>query len=573
MKIKSASCTAKSNQRKTRSQIQAIGIFLASLTIAGCGGGGDSGNSNISGVSSSSNTEQVSCDSLTGTTVAGGKVISAAAIPAGNYTPFGETTAITDLPAFCRTTVLMRPSLDSNVSVEIWMPRQDWNGRYLATGNGGGAGSIAYVTGLVEGLKRGFAVANTDLGTSPNASQQNDHPERWADFGYRANHEMTVAGKTLISAYYKAAPRSSYFSGCSTGGQQALSIAQRYPQDYNGIIAGSAANNRTHVHTAFLTNSKALTASGTQMSQSQLDLVTSKVLAACVGKDGGAPTDNFLTDPRQCNFDPETLPKCSGTSDNSCLTTPQLTALKTFWKGPINPRTGERIFAGNPFGTEGSIFGTSFLSQPAAVASQLYMFNWALGDKWNYATFDSDQDMDAVDARLAPILNANDPDLTPFKNAGGKVMMYSGVADAGVPFAENLAYYERVVQAQGGDLASTQSFFRYYLIPGMGHCSSSTGGNGPGDFGQAYSSIVPKNQENDIVLKMVDWVESQKAPDSFIATKYADAKGTSVALERPICTYPKIPKYQSGDATKAVNFLCTDAPRGNVPLVSPRYLN
>lgn len=566
---------AKSIEEKARSQVRGVGIILTSLVIAGCGGGGDSGSSGISGVPSSSNTEQISCDSLTGTTVAGGKVISAAAIPAGSYTPTGETTAITGLPAFCRVTVLMRPSVDSNVNVEIWMPRQDWNGRYLATGNGGGAGSIAYVTGLVEGLKRGFAVANTDLGTSPNASQQNDHPERWADFGYRANHEMTVAGKTLISAYYKAAPRSSYFSGCSTGGQQALSIAQRYPQDYNGIIAGSAANNRTHVHTAFLTNSKALTATGTQMSRKQLDMVTNKVLAACVGKDGGAPTDNFLTDPRQCNFDPETLPKCTGagTSDDSCLTTPQLTALKTFWQGPINPRTGERIFAGNPFGTEGSLFGVPFLSQPAAVASQLYMFKWALGENWNYASFDSDRDMDAVDARLASILNANDPNLTQFKNAGGKLMMYSGVADAGVPFAENVEFYERAIKAQGGDLAATQNFFRYYLIPGMGHCSSTTGGKGPGDFGQAYSPIVPRSQENDIVLKMVDWVENQKTPDSFIAAKYNDATGNSVALERPICTYPKIPKYQGGDATKASSFSCADAPRGNVPLVSPRYLN
>jgi feruloyl esterase len=520
------------------------------------------------------NAEAVSCESLTGTTVAGGTVNSAAAIPAGDYTPPGQPAPVMGLPAFCRVTVTMRPTPDSNINVELWMPRQNWNGRFLGTGNGGGGGSIAYITGIAQGLKRGFAVANTDLGTAPDPNLVIDHPERWRDFGYRANHEMTLAGKTLVTAYYKAAPRSSFFSGCSTGGQQALTIAQRYPQDYSGIIAGAPANNRTHLHTMFLSNLQALNAPGAKLSQAKLNMVTSKVIAACVGKDGGAPSDTFLTDPRRCNFDPETLPKCSGTDADTCVTAPQLTALKSAWNGPVNPRTGERIFSGLAVGSESAALGLDFQGNVAATTSQqLYMFKWALSPTWNYATFDLDHDMDAVDARLASILNANDPDLTQFKAAGGKLMMFNGTADPGVPFSSPIEYYERVVQAQGGDLAATQSFFRFYQVPGMGHCSSITGGPGVGDFGQSYSQFVPKDQEHDMLLKLVDWVENKNAPDSVLATKYADPSGATVAMERPICTYPKVPTYQGGDATKASSFQCVDAPRNGVPVPATRYLN
>lgn len=543
----------------------ATSAVLVSLLAAGCGGGGDS---------SPPNAEKVSCESLTGTTLAGGTVRTATAIPAGDYTPPGQPTALAGLPAFCRVTVAMQPSPDSNVNVELWMPRQDWNGRFLGNGSGGGAGAILYFTGLVEGLKRGFATAITDLGTAPDPNQAIDHPERWRDFGYRANHEMTVASKALVNAYYKAAPRTSIFQGCSTGGQQALSIAQRYPDDYHGIVAGAPANNRTHLHTLFVSNLQALTAPGAQLSQGKLNMVTGKVIAACAGRDGGAPTDSYLTDPRRCDFDPDTLPRCSGTDADSCLTAPQLAALKTTWRGPVNPRTGERIFSGLPVGSESMVFGLAFQGDTVSWPSQqLYMFKWALGATWNYATFDFDRDMDAVDARLASIMNANDADLSRFKAGGGKLMMFNGTADPGVPFQSPLEYYERVVQAQGGDLARTQDFFRYYLVPGMGHCSSITGGPGVGDFGQPYSPYVPKDQAHDMLLKLVDWVENKNAPESIVATRYADPSGTTVAMERPICTYPKVPTYQSGDATKASSFQCVDAPRNGVPVTAPRYLN
>lgn len=544
----------------------AASALLVTFLVAGCGGNGSD--------APAAGTEQVACETLTGTALAGGTVRSAAAVPAGDFTPPGQPNAITGLPAFCRVTVAMQPSTDSNVNVEIWMPRQNWNGRFLGNGSGGGAGAILYFTGLVEGLKRGFATAITDLGTAPDPNQAIDHPERWRDFGYRANHEMTVAAKAIVTAYYKSAPRTSIFQGCSTGGQQALSIAQRYPDDYNGIVAGAPANNRTHLHAMFVTNLQALTAPGALMSPGKLNTITGQVIAACAGKDGGAPTDTFLSDPRRCTFDPETLPKCTGADNDSCVTAPQLAALKATWNGPVNPRTGERIFSGLPLGAENAVFGLAFQGDTVSWPSQqLYMFKWALGANWDYATFDADHDMDAVDARLASSLNANDANLAPFKAAGGKLMMFTGTADPGVPFASAIEYYERVVQAQGGDLSKTQDFFRYYLVPGMGHCSSITGGPGLGDFGQPYSPYVPKDSAHDMLLKLVDWVENKNAPDSVIATRYADPAGTAVAMERPLCTYPKVPTYQGGDATKASSFVCADAPRNGVPTPAARYLN
>ncbi|MFM2055628.1 MAG: hypothetical protein RLY71_13 [Pseudomonadota bacterium] len=544
--------------------VSVASIVLLALAAAGCGGGD----------SPTIGAEKVGCESLTGTSLAGGTVQSAQAIAAGSYTPPGQPAAIADLPAFCRVTVAMNPSPDSTVNVEVWMPRQNWNGRFLGNGSGGGAGAILYFTGLVEGLKRGFATAITDLGTAPDPNQLIDHPERWRDFGYRANHEMTLAGKALVSAYYQSPARTSYFQGCSTGGQQALSLAQRYPDDYNGIVAGAPANNRTHLHTMFVSNLQALNAPGALMSQGKLNMVTGKVIAACAGTDGGSSTDAFLSDPRRCNFDPETLPKCTAVDNDTCLTAPQLLALKATWNGPVNPRTGERIFTGLPLGSESAVFGLAFQGDTVFwPPQQLYMFKWALGSTWNYTSFDFDHDMDAVDARLASSLNANDTDLASFKAAGGKLMMFNGTADPGVPYQSSLEYYERVVQAQGGDLPGTQNFFRYYLVPGMGHCSSITGGPGVGDFGQPYSPYVPKDQSHDFLLKLVDWVENKNTPDSIVATRFADPAGTTVAMERPICTYPKMPTYQGGDATKATSFQCTDAPRNGVPIPAARYLN
>ncbi|ORE93308.1 hypothetical protein ATO4_16215 [Aurantimonas sp. 22II-16-19i] len=250
------------------------------------------------------------------------------------------------MPPFCRVEAIVTPTPDSKIGIEVWLPSESWNGRFLGTGNGGGAGSIAYGMGMIEGLRRGFAVANTDLGTAPDINLTVDHPERWTDFGHRATHEMTCVGKLLVGAFYKSESFRSYFEGCSTGGQQALGSALRYPDDYDGVLAGDPGNNRTHVATSFLWNYNALNETpSSRLSPASLAMVSKAVIDQCGGKDGGASGDAFLTDPRQCRFDPETLPRCEpGAAGDQCLTEPQVGALHKLYAGAVNPRTHERIY-------------------------------------------------------------------------------------------------------------------------------------------------------------------------------------------------------------------------------------
>jgi feruloyl esterase len=547
-----------------------VGMAVAAA-LAGCGGGDGGGGGFDPQLTSA---RQVGCESLVGTTLEGGSVTAAESVAAGDYTPPnlapGEPNPLTNLPAFCRVTATIKTSAESNVGVEVWLPKENWNGRFLGTGNGGPAGAITYYTGLREGLIRGFAVANTDLGTAPDITAREGHPEQWVDFGNRATRVMTVVGKTMVKAYYQTAPQFSYFQGCSTGGQQGLINAQRYPNDYNGIIVGAPGNNRTHLNMSFIWHHKAFKAPGAALTPGKVKMVMSKSLAACVGKDGGSPDDTFLTDPRQCNFDPDTLPRCSSVDGDDCLTDPQLAALKKAYAGPTNPRTGERIYGGLPFGTEGMLYGP--VDQAAAwwPAQQFYPFYWVYGKGFDYTNFDFDHDVETVDNQLASILNANNPDLSAFKASGGKMIMYTGAADPAVPYHDAINYYERVVKAQGGDLASTQSHFRYYLVPGMGHCSGLDGGGGATEFGQPYSAIVPSDASGDILLQMVDWVERQKAPEAIIGSSYT-ASG-QVAKQRPICVYPKLPTYQGGDPSKASSFVCKEAPRGTVQAPAETYL-
>ena len=457
--------------------------------LAACGG--DDGSSGT--VTSA----QVPCESLVGTTLNGATVSAAESVAAGDYAPPdiapGEPTPLTSLPAFCRVTATIKTSPDSNVGVEVWLPKENWSGRFLGTGNGGPAGAITYYTGLREGLIRGFAVANTDLGTARDITTRHGRAQTWVDFGYRATREMTVTGSTVTNAYDKASPRYSYFQGCSTGGQQGLINAQRYPTDYDGIIVGAPGNNRTHLHMSFIWNHKVFNEPGAKLTPGKVKMVTSKSVAACVGKDGGSPTDTFLTDPRQCNFDPDTLPRCTSGDRDDCLTEPQLAALKKAYAGPTNPRTGERIFGGLPVGSEALLYGPVEQAASWWPEVQFYPFHWVFGKDFDYTTFDFDRDVDTVDNQLASILNANSPDLSAFKANGGKMIMYTGLQDPPINYDGVINYYERVVQAQGGDLAATQSHFRFYMVPGMGHCSGLDGGDGGTEFGQPYSAYVPSD--------------------------------------------------------------------------------
>jgi feruloyl esterase len=516
------------------------------------------------------------CAALAREALPGGRVLSSEVVAAGAFetapSPIAPDLAkrLATMPAFCRVQAVAMPTPDSRIGIEIWLPLQSWNGRLLGTGNGGGAGRIAYEMGMVEGLKRGFAVANTDMGTAPDINATAGHPERWTDFGYRATHEMTRVAKTMVRAFYKVSSFRAYFEGCSTGGQQALSAAQRYPDDYDGILAGDPGNNRTHVASSFLWNYAALNASpAAKLSAGQWSTVTRAVLASCSGMDGGAPGDRFLTDPRQCRFDPATLPLCKqGASADDCVTNLQLATLRRLYAGPVNPRTKERIYAGLTPGSEDQPLGPLMQGDPAIWPDQqFYPFRWSLGADFAPQRFDFDHDLDRVDAQLAGTLNANAADLSDFARRGGKLVLYTGLADPAVPFAEIVHYYDRL-DATAGRGQAASDFARLFLVPGMGHCF---GGPGVTDIGQPFSSDVPPASSHDALMALVAWTEGGAAPDMLIARKPAGE--SKPAQERPVCAYPALPEYRGGNAAMRTSFACTPHATGTDQEPAPRYLN
>lgn len=515
------------------------------------------------------------CPTLSGAGLTGARILAAEVVAAGVLKVAPSPVApdlvqrAATLPAFCRVQAVATPTPDSQIGVEVWLPLRGWNGRLLGTGNGGGAGRIAYEMGMVEGLKRGFAVANTDMGTAPDINATMNHPERWADFGHRATHEMTRVAKALVTAFYKTASFHSYFEGCSTGGQQALSNAQRYPNDYDGILAGAPGNNRTHITSFFVWNHATLIANpAAKLTQGQWSMVSRAVVEACAGSDGGAPGDRFLADPRRCRFDPATLPACqAGAARDDCITPAQLATVRRLYSGPVNPRTGERIFAGLTVGSEDQPLGPIMQGDPAIWPDQFYPFRWGLGTAFAPGHFDFDRDLDRVDARLASTLNANSAELSTFARRGGKLMIYTGLADPAVPFAEVVNYYDRVVASSGGAEAAS-TFARLFLVPGMGHCF---GGPGVTDFGQPLTSAVPPAVQNDALMTLVTWTEGGKAPDMLVARTPAGEGQT--AQERPVCAYPALPEYRGGDATKRTSFACTARPSGTDQVPARRYLN
>ena len=473
--------------------------------------------------------------------------------------PWATINKIEDFSDYICVSVISKPTPSSNIGIEIWLPKVNWNERFLGTGNGGGGGKISRGL-LAAGVKRGFAVANTDLGTSPNASSVIAYPERWADFGYRATHEMTVISKLIIEKYYQRAPRYSYFMGCSTGGQQALMEAQRFPEDYNGIIAGAPANNRTHLHAGFLWNYIATNKEpDSHFQTAQLNKITAAVLKKNVGKDGGAPTDNFLTDPRLA-------------LDCGCLDTilsgQQLGAMRKIYAGPVNPFTGENIYSSFPLGTENEQTGIN-LQQSNGAQDLFYLFKWLWGVDYDLLSFDFNKDMERMDRELGPILNANNPDINAFRKKGGKIIMYTGTYDPLVPFQDAVMYYERVIE-KNANLKNTQSFFRFFLIPGMAHCG---GGPGLNNFGQNLASDIPFDEERDVLTALMTWVEKGKAPEKLIVSTYNEGKREKgVRLRRPVFPYPKFPHYIGGDPALASSYIAKTHERGKVLKPAPKYL-
>jgi len=504
------------------------------------------------------------CASLAGLALPDTTITAAQSIPAGTYTaPDGEV--FTNLPAFCRIAATLTPTSDSDINIELWMPFSNWNGSFAGTGNGGIGGIIVY-SSLPGGLQAGTAVANTDLGTSPAATQGGQvltgHPEKQIDYATRSTHLMTVRSKQFIEAFYGEPPKYSYFIGCSTGGGQAIHEALQFPGDCDGIEAFAPYMNQTHNSAGNIWNAQAFDGPA-NITMAQATAVTAAAVKQCVGKDGGLSSDNFLTDPRDCHWDPSALQCTGGSADApTCLTAPQVAAVRKFYEGPINPRTGERIYAGRVRGSE------SNSDYPATIPTQVpgAAVRWALSNDFDWRTFDFDLDMATVDDQLAGILNANTADLEEFKSHGGKLLLWQGFADPQIPVLNTIAWYERLIASQMRDdrhdkaerkeaLRHTQEFARMFLAPGVGHCG---GGAGPDTV--------------DLISPFIPWVEQGIAPDQIIASKVVNGVTT---FSRPLCPYPALPRYNGvGDPTQASSFVCVaDEDRDDNQPPASKYLD
>jgi feruloyl esterase len=388
------------------------------------------------------------CASLKNLMLPDTEITAAEAIPTVTPTaPYKapDKEVFTNLPAFCRVAATLKPTSDSNIHIEVWLPSYTWNGRYLGTGNGGGGGSIVYGA-LAIYLRLNYAVANTDQGAfGVEANPLVGHPERQIDRVTRSTYLMTARSKEIIQAFYGSPAKYSYFAGCSSGGGQSVHEALQFPGDYDGIIAGAPFMNETHLAAGHIWNSLAFSGPAL-ISLDQANAVTAAVVKQCVGKDGGPSSDNFLTDPRDCHWDPGAL-QCTGgpTDAPTCLTTPQVAALREFYQGPINPRTGERILAGRVRASENNPIYLAAL--PGLGASQGFPY-WVFGLDFDWRTFDFDQNMDAVDDALAATVNANTADLEEFRSHGGKLILTHGFADPRLPTLNTIAYYERLITSQ-----------------------------------------------------------------------------------------------------------------------------
>jgi len=483
--------------------------------------------------------------------------------PTPAATMLGPGTLLVKTPAFCRIGGTIAPSSDSDIHFEVWLPEAGWNGKFRATGNGGFAGSINYAE-MAAALRDGYATASTDTGHRADGIDANwalGHPEKIADFGYRAIHEMTIKAKAIIQSFYGEAPKHSFFSSCSNGGRQALMEAQRFPEDYDGIIAGAPAYYWTHLLVAnfYAAAKPMLDMPASYIPKDKIPAIAGAVLKACDDADG--LKDGILNDPTSCHFDPVTI-VCEGADTNNCLTPPQADSLKRIYAG-ASSSDGVVIFPGyEPGGEDGGGGWSGWItgSKPGESAGVKFstgflrnmVFDNAL---WRSKGTELTKTLNAADAKMAATLNATEANLKPFQARGGKLVVYHGWSDAGIPPANAISYYESVTKALGQN--TVDSFMRLYMAPGMQHCF---GGPGPNLFGQ-FAVLKPGDARHDVFTALVDWVEKGAPPAEIVATKYTkDDPAQPVEMARPLCPYPSVAKYDgAGGANHAESFVCTAA--------------
>jgi hypothetical protein len=453
-----------------------------------------------------------------------------------------------DTPEFCRVAGQVQPE----IRFEVGLPSA-WNGRLYMFGNGGYAGEALDAPGRVatmrRALARGFATAQMNTGHDAAAEPLATfaaNPQKFLDYAYRGVHVTALAAKRLLQAYYDNAPRFSYFDGCSTGGRQGLISAQRFPDDFDGIVAGAPVLDFSGTMIGYVNNQRALSAA--PIAADKLKLIADAVYAKCDPAD--SLSDGLIDDPRRCAFKPSDLPQCPDDADGpACFTAAQIRTLDAIYGGV--KRNGVELAPGWPPGAEiaaptpngGSSSGwlpwfvAAANARPIEVLfGETFFKHMAFGrpnPSYDWMTFNIDNDYDKLQATRSA-LDATDPDLSRFKARGGKLVSYFGWADPALNPMMGVNYYESVLRRMG---PSTTEFYRLFMVPGMFHCA---GGIGVSTF--------------DAFTPLVEWVEKGEAPRSITGSRLVDGKPVRT---RPLCPYPEVARYKgSGSIDEAGSFTC-----------------
>jgi feruloyl esterase len=478
----------------------------------------------------------VPCEKLNSSVLKGGTVTSAQVIAAGQFVqsdgPPEAKALYPKLPAFCKVNATLKPTADSNIRIEVWLPAEGWKGKLVEGGNGAYGSNFSYGV-MAQALMAGYAATSSDTGHEGNsASFVMGHQDKLVDWAYRAVHENAIAAKAIVAAHYGAAVKQAYFEGCSTGGRQAYGEAQRYPADFGGIIAGDPGINLTH-QTAGETwvAQQVHRSADAAIPISKFPLIHAAALASCDARDG--VKDGVIENPLQCKFDPGAL-LCKNTDAADCLTAPQVETARDMYRGAVSA-SGEQIFPGLMPGSElgwGGLAGP----EPMGYALESYKYLVMKNPNWDYMTLDLVRDVSFADKNVASLVNNADPNLKPYFARGGKLLGYHGAADPGLTPLNSVNYYERVAKTLGGVDAISNSY-RLFLVPGMMHCG---GGDGTNTF--------------DMIAALDKWVATNEAPNSIPASRIRDGK---VDRTRPLCPYPQQAVYKgSGSTDDAANFTC-----------------
>jgi feruloyl esterase len=420
-------------------------------------------------------------------------------------------------PGYCQVEATLRPTSDSDIKIAVLLPLDRWNGKYQAVGNGGWSGDINWAA-METAVRRGYAASSTDTGHhGGSASFALGHPEKLADYAWRSEHEMTVKSKAIIAAFYGKAPNLSYWNGCSAGGKQAMKEAQRFPDDFDGIIAGSPGLDWVGRANLSMWVAQAVRKEdASSLPADKLSVLHNAALAACDAADG--LQDGVIEDPTRCNFDPKTI-ECAGGDAPTCLTAPQVEAARKIYAGP-----GQGIAPGLSRGGELG-WATFAGAKPFAIGFDYFKYVVFQDPNWDFQTlpFNDGRKLDPGG------INAKDPDLSAFRKRGGKLIHYHGWSDPQIPPASSVDYYQSVLEKMG---KSVPEFYRLFMVPGMAHCG---GGQGVNTF--------------DMVGALEQWVEHGQAP--------ARIPASNKERTRPLCAFPEVSRYKgSGNPDDAASFTC-----------------